>query len=122
MTLVTCPDCGKEISSLADKCPQCARPMTPSNAEQNLIVAEVIQTLTAERVKKTEMAGIGCVLQGIGFVLLFLFPIGTVIGIILVVYGSQKSKFWTCGSCRNRITDKNVKICPTCHVEFVESH
>jgi membrane protein YdbS with pleckstrin-like domain len=30
MPLITCPDCGREVSSAAAACPQCGRPMTPS--------------------------------------------------------------------------------------------
>lgn len=30
MALITCPDCGKKISSSAEKCPDCGRPMRMS--------------------------------------------------------------------------------------------
>lgn len=29
MALITCPDCGREVSTAAAACPQCGRPMTP---------------------------------------------------------------------------------------------
>ena len=29
MALINCPDCGKQVSSLADKCPDCAYPINP---------------------------------------------------------------------------------------------
>jgi len=29
MALITCPDCGREVSDQATACPQCARPLTP---------------------------------------------------------------------------------------------
>ena len=70
--------------------------------------------LTARRLRKQEFAGIGCVLEAIGLLLLFLFPIGTVIGVVLLVYGSQKASFWVCDNCHNRLTDKEVRICPVC--------
>lgn len=30
MALTTCPDCGKKISTSAEKCPECGRPMRMS--------------------------------------------------------------------------------------------
>jgi rubrerythrin len=68
----------------------------------------------AKRKRKTEMAGVGCLIQAIGLVALFFFPIGTFIGIILLIYGSMKSTYLVCSNCGNRLSDKNVKMCPTC--------
>ena len=33
MALMTCPDCGREVSTLAEACPQCGHPFTPQHAE-----------------------------------------------------------------------------------------
>lgn len=33
MTLISCPDCGKEISDLAPACPSCGRPIKATTIE-----------------------------------------------------------------------------------------
>lgn len=67
----------------------------------------------AKKVKKTEFAGTGCLLQGFGLLLLFFFPIGTIAGVGLLLYGSIKSTKLICGACGNRI-EKTANLCPTC--------
>ena len=74
--------------------------------------------IVAKRKRKTEMAGAGCLIQAVGLVALVFFPIGTFIGVILLVYGSMKSTYFICSHCGNRLSDKNVKICPTCHAQL----
>ncbi len=76
------------------------------------------ENIPAKRKRKTEMAGVGCLIQTIGFVSLFFFPIGTFLGVILLIYGSMKSTYFTCSNCGNRLSDKNVKICSTCKASF----
>jgi Zn finger protein HypA/HybF involved in hydrogenase expression len=65
------------------------------------------------KIKHTEFIGVGCAVQVLGIALLFLFPIGTIIGIALLVWGSQLSVKWQCATCGNRI-EQSAKICPTC--------
>jgi len=66
---------------------------------------------------KTEFAGSGCLIQGIGLILLFLFPIGTIIGIPLLIVGGISANKLVCKSCGNPVT-KAAKICPTCKAQF----
>ena len=46
---------------------------------------------------------LGCAVFIIGIALLFLFPIGTIIGICLIIFagrmGYKKSKVWKCPQC-----------------------
>jgi rubrerythrin len=79
-------------------------------------VTQPAETGPAQRIKKQEAVGLGCVIQAIGVALLFVFPIGTLIGMALLYYGSTKSRYWVCGHCGNRIQDEGVMICPTCRV------
>jgi len=65
------------------------------------------------KIKKVSFAGWHTVLQIIGFLLLFVFPIGTVIGLMLMVCGSHMGKYYICECCCNKV-DKEAKICPTC--------
>ncbi len=67
--------------------------------------------------KKSEFIGVGCWIQLIGIVLLFLFPIGTIIGVALLVIGSRFSYKFICSECGNKV-EKTSKICPHCGVKF----
>jgi uncharacterized membrane protein len=71
----------------------------------------------ARKKKKGEFVGIGALLQGIGLVLLFFFPIGTLIGIILFFVGSAKAFKLICDNCGNGV-EKTALICPTCKEAF----
>ena len=67
----------------------------------------------AYRKRKTEFAGPGCLVQAFGLLLLFFFPIGTVIGLILLVVGGAMSVKLICSNCGNRV-EKTSTLCPTC--------
>lgn len=69
--------------------------------------------LTWKKIKKVENTGGGIVAQLIGFVLLFLFPFGTIVGIILLIAGRKMSTKFICEKCHNPV-DKNSKMCPAC--------
>ena len=43
MALISCPECGKEISNQSDKCVHCGYPLHTNNIEQNNTVAEKIE-------------------------------------------------------------------------------
>ena len=67
---------------------------------------------------KKEKYNIGIVIRIIGVLLLFAFPVGTIIGIGLIVVGWKMSKIFACSECGNPVNDNKVKICPTCKVSF----
>lgn len=68
----------------------------------------------AKRKRKSEMAGSGCLVQVVGLLVIWWFPIGTVVGLVLLVWGSQLALYWVCSNCGNRLGDKGVKMCPVC--------
>lgn len=68
----------------------------------------------AKIISKTEKTGAGCFVQAVGVIALFFFPVGTILGLILLVWGSQLSKKLICGNCGNRVDSRDVKICPVC--------
>ncbi len=74
----------------------------------------------AKKKRKAEFAGLGCVIELIGLVLLFVFPIGTVIGIALLIFGSQKAIRLICSDCGNLVQKESI-ICPHCKERFGES-
>lgn len=51
---------------------------------------------------KAELAGAGCLLQLAGLGLLFWFPIGTALGLVLMIYGALRARRPICGNCRIR--------------------
>lgn len=73
----------------------------------------------AKRKWKNEFAGVGAMLQFIGLLCLVLYPIGTVIGVVLFIVGSCKSQKQVCGDCGNRILNTTL-ICPTCKAAIEE--
>ena len=68
------------------------------------------------KVRKTNVGGI--LLELIGFILLFLFPFGTITGILLMALGFSLSKAFICSSCGNPIDGKHVRLCPTCKIDL----
>lgn len=78
----------------------------------------------AKPIRKTEFAGTGCVIQGVGLLVavagfaLGIGLIGVIAGVALFVLGSVKSGRWVCPACRNPLLDRDVKICPTCKAEL----
>lgn len=72
----------------------------------------------AERKRKSEFAGAGAVVQLVGFILLFFFPIGTIAGVFLLVIGHNMSRTWSCSACGNKLDSDKVMTCPTCHSSF----
>lgn len=71
----------------------------------------------AKKENKSEFAGVGCFVQLIGLILFFFFPIGTIIGIALLILGGLKANKLICSNCGNPI-EKTAKICPTCKESF----
>lgn len=72
---------------------------------------------TARIRRKVEMVGAGCLVQGLGILLCFVaFPIGLIVGIILLLIGGRMAIKYVCGSCGNKIADIDVKICPVCKI------
>ena len=58
MALITCPDCNKEISSSADSCPHCGRPMATSIKCPNCKSTDVHKISSASKVGSALMFGI----------------------------------------------------------------
>jgi hypothetical protein len=68
---------------------------------------------------KTKITNGGVLIQVVGLVLLFVaFPIGLVLGFIIIVLGGRVARQAICSECRNPLAGKQVKICPVCKAEF----
>lgn len=81
-------------------------------------MSERHQTVSAKVRTEYQSAGAGCLLQLLGLGIVWVFPIGTVLGIVLFLGGSMASRRFVCSNCRNRLTDRQVKVCPTCGATF----
>jgi uncharacterized membrane protein len=84
-------------------------------------------SVVARREKRSEVAGVGCLIQGLG--LLAPFVLGALLGIIggaiglvllLVMFfvGSAKATKWICGNCKNPIASKEVTVCAACRARL----
>ena len=88
-----------------------------------------------EPIKKSEFAGAGCLLQGVGLLCpLIGFWFGTVVAggaggvlgagigalpaLVLLIVGSRRAHTWRCSDCMNTLVDRDVRICPVCRVTF----
>ena len=83
--------------------------------------------------RASSVAGIGCLLQGLGvvclsFALLSLFsikggavigfPVFGLIGLWLLFYGSRKATWLECSACGGKLSHRRVTICPHCKSSF----
>jgi hypothetical protein len=79
----------------------------------------------ASKVKKTEFAGMGSMMQLLGVVLIVVgFGFGLVvavffggIGLLLLVAGGVKANVLLCSECRGKV-EKAAKVCPHCRARF----
>lgn len=70
--------------------------------------------------KNTKGGFSGALLILIGIVLLFAWPFGTIIGVILLIVGSQIGNGWRCGDCGNKVESHHVKMCPVCKAALIK--
>ena len=90
MALIKCPECGKEISDQAEKCPNCGYPIYNSNRIQNPrnTYSNVTPPIPPSmNVCETKKKGIG--LGMVSLILSFLGPL-TIIGLILAIVNLRK--------------------------------
>ena len=79
----------------------------------------------------SSVAGIGCLLQGLGATCLVLalfsllsikfvigVPIFGLLGLWLLFYGSRKASWLECSACGGKLSHRRVSICPHCNASF----
>lgn len=89
-----------------------------SNGSKNEKDSSVDETTQSKIKTQHETFGTGCLLQAIGIGIVWIWPIGTVIGIPLIIIGQVKYKKLICSECGNPVDSKQVKLCPACRAKF----
>lgn len=124
---IACPSCGGHIEFPVDmhgqviNCPHCSLsvPLTIPGYVRPAMPPPPPQTVRGQIIRKGETFGGGCLVQLVGLVLLFFFPIGTIIGFAIMVCGHFMVYKLRCSICGAQIFGKHVKICPACRASFV---
>ena len=115
-----CPFCAEEILATAVKCKHCGEFLDGRQSRPQPVIKAKIS-------RKSELAGEGCLLQGVGLVVIpagFLFGWGaglivTVpLGIVLLLIGSRKASYPICSNCGMKLTGADVNMCPACKATF----
>jgi len=88
MGLTTCPDCGTEISELAELCPKCARPFAPKKV---VVDKQGAWCPHCGNRNSTIHRRAGCA---------FWFFVFWTLGLVLIFY-PWLPKYWTCLECKN---------------------
>ena len=79
MALITCPQCGKQVSDKAKKCPHCMLDLTPHNAPQVVARKNTPPNTSPQKQKKSHnnwlvfLAGMGCMAVIVIVLWLFIF-------------------------------------------------
>lgn len=135
---IACPHCGMETTLFRIPKEQIQAPAPSPPARETLA--------SAHRVSKRERLSLWTILEIIGYIIftpaaivsgifliifvadgrdisfgsaiLFLggLLIPTVAGLLLIFTAQRCSTKWLCSNCRNRLTDKDAKMCAVCHL------
>lgn len=109
--LVThCRQCGMNVSYVVESaggtapCPRCGGDVhLPGHAQ-----------VIAPRVWRRRTSPPGLAMEIGGFLLLMWFPIGTILGFVLIVVGYRQSRRLVCGNCERDLPNETLRRCPSC--------
>ena len=74
------------------------------------------------RMQPISTGSAGTILQLVGFFCLFItWPIGLILGLVLMALGTPLARRCRCPNCGNALDSKKVRICPTCRTVFGQS-
>ena len=114
-----CPFCAEQILVNAVKCKHCGEFLDGRQPESR-------PTVSARIKRKSSFAGVGCLIQGLGLVVIpvgfFFFGFGLIVtiplGIVLLIIGSIKASYPVCSNCGTKLTGTNISTCPACNATF----
>lgn len=76
------------------------------------------EQVIGKKLTKSEFIGWGALVQLLGLLFFFWFPIGPIIGVIMLVCGSRMSLITICSHCGNKLSYKGANMCPVCKALF----
>lgn len=50
----------------------------------------------------------------VGFLIVFIFPVGTILGPMLYYFGAQSERKFRCTNCLNALPERSISRCPHC--------
>ena len=85
-----------------------------------------VGSIAARKNKKSEVAGVGCVVQLIGLIILSCgLPLGmggllfsVFLGLAVIILGGRMAYKYLCSHCGNRVQEKTARICASCGAHF----
>jgi len=107
-----CQFCAEEINDDAIYCRHCKSDLIPNKAAELGSKNPVCKVCGGGMKKSSESksTGMGCILIIISLFLLAFFPVGTIIGILLLIWGlhqgSKRRGLWVCKKCGSQIERK----------------
>lgn len=108
-----CPFCSEEIQDQAVKCKHCKSNLSEIHGEENLPTGVPRCQLCKGEMKKSKEAANhtgGCLLILLSAVALCFFPIGTIIGVFLLILGLHEATkvkgLWICKNCGHQMERK----------------
>jgi uncharacterized paraquat-inducible protein A len=127
-----------ELAGQSIECPHCqqtttlaAFPAQPIVVAPPAIPSPQPRVVTGRRIKKSEFVGAGAAVQAVGClaflvgavlctsVLGMLFGVvGILIGLLLLIIGGRMAIKLVCSNCGNKLSGREVRICPVCHCHF----
>jgi multisubunit Na+/H+ antiporter MnhG subunit len=73
-----------------------------------------VPDLEAKIKYKAKTGSGGCLIALVGLVCFFYyFPIGIIVGILLILIANDWASYYACGNCSNEVK-KDSKLCPSC--------
>jgi len=121
MTTKTCTKCRSTCDASVGFCPDCGERFDPSTLPAGGAgpAKAVEKPLQAKRVRHNHNNGGGCLVALLGLCVIWVFPVGTIAGVLLIAVGSAISYKFVCSHCGNPL-EKTSKRCPACQAEIAQ--
>jgi hypothetical protein len=117
--IIPCPHCNRPTRLTAGgNVPRADSPVERPTAAGTVTSPKPQETVAGRILSQTEWIGWGSLLQLIGVVLLFWFPIGTTLGVLLFVVGYVLSRKFVCSECGYIVLSRAAMVCPACGASF----